>query len=91
MELEKCKCGQLGVWCYMPGSMDWPYFCDDCVPRSCICNHYSVTEVDKPTGVEGVDWQWVDVEKTLYCSIDEKGRQQPCCEFSYEEAGYEII
>ena len=35
-------------------------------------------------GVEGVDWKWVNEEKTTWASIDEKGRYYPCCEFEYD-------
>lgn len=86
---EKCKCGQTATWLYMPGSMPAPFFCDDCVPRGCSCNQYSVTEFDMPSGVENVDWKWIDKDKTLFTYIDKTGREWPCCEFEYEEDGWQ--
>lgn len=35
-----CKCGEMAIWCYMPGYGDSPsqdYFCDKHVPRGCSC------------------------------------------------------
>lgn len=77
-----------------------PYFCDDCVGRGCSCNEYSVVDEDyhppggirpneEEDGVEGVDWQWVNEEKTRWSRIDEKGRRYPCAEYDYDPDGYE--
>jgi len=38
--LEKCNCGEVATWLYMPSSnMVHPFCCDDCVPRGCSCNN----------------------------------------------------
>lgn len=88
MEKELCECGKEAVWCYIPGYGDGssPYSCDECVNRSCDCNHRYVDpntyhppldHPDLPTdqdGVEGVDWDWVDETKEAWQWIDKKGR-----------------
>ena len=100
-QYEKCDCGQKASWIYMPGYSSGcsPYFCDDCVHRGCSCNEYSVRSEDyhPPGGIqpeedetEGVDWKWVNEEKTSWARIDSKGRQWPCCEFEFDEEGFEI-
>jgi hypothetical protein len=79
----------------MPSDMQT---CDEHVPRGCDCNHRYVSvdayhpplkSPDEPylEGVENVDWKWVDEEKTYWCSLDEKGREFPCCEWGYYENG----
>lgn len=103
MTKELCDCGTVAVWCYMPGYPDNsnPHFCEECVHRGCSCNEYStVAEHYHPPGgifptleedgVEGVDWKWVNEEKTAWVRIDEKGRRYPCCEYMYEGEGWEI-
>lgn len=65
---EKCDCGNIATWCYMPGG-GTDYYCEQCVPRGCSCNW---TYADKnaygpepleedlmPEGIEGKDWKWV--------------------------------
>ena len=95
---ELCDCGQKATWLYMPGFKEGrPFFCDDCVSRGCDCNHRYVdvnayapplSEPDIPKGEEGVDWKWIEHNK-VWCHIDENGREYPCCEYDYEEEGYE--
>ena len=98
---ELCDCGQKAVWVYMPGySSGSPYFCDECVHRGCSCNEYSTVAEhyhppggicpDEEDGIEGVDWEWVNEEKTTWARIDEKGRRWPCCEYEFVEEGFEI-
>jgi len=98
---EVCDCGKIAVWDYMPG-----YFgggnscsCDDCVPRGCSCNyryvdvnsyHPPLDNPDLPEGIEGQDWKWVDEEKAIWTYIDEKGREYPCAEYTYDPEGWEI-
>ena len=101
---ELCDCGKVAVWCYMPGYSggDSPYHCDECVNRGCSCNHRYVSveayhpPLDNPDlpseldGVENVDWKWCDEEKTHWTHIDSKGREYPCCEYMYDEDGFDI-
>lgn len=102
MSKELCTCGVEAKWFYLPSSesMDKPFFCDDCVPRGCSCNEYSTIDgdyhppggirPDDEDGIEGVDWVWVNEEKTLWCRIDEKGRKYPCVEFDFDEDGFDF-
>lgn len=102
VQYEKCDCGQKATWIYMPGFREGsPFFCDDCVHRGCSCNEYSIVNEHyhppggihpnlEEDGIEGIDWKWTNEEKTTWCRIDEKGRQYPCCEYEYDEEGFEI-
>jgi len=57
-------------------------------------------EIELPEGVENVDWKWVFKEKTkhreeikpntCWVYLDEKGREYPCCEYDYDEDGFDI-
>ena len=96
---EYCDCGKLATWCYMPGYSSGcsPYFCDDCVPRGCECNHrYCKLETtqpfeditDLPEGEENVNWKWVE-EGKIWTHIDEDGREYPCAEYDWDPDGYE--
>ena len=96
MAKHYCDCGKPAKWLYMPGYSSGAnsFSCDDCVPRGCSCNEYSTKpehyhppvgfNPSNEDGVEGVDWKWLDEEKTRWTHIDEKGRQWPCCEFEYD-------
>jgi hypothetical protein len=94
--LEKCiKCPNHALWWYMPSNR---VYCDSCVPRGCDCNHHYIDidaytpPLDSPDvaeGEEGVDWIWVE-KGVSWQRIDEQGREYPCCEYSYDEEGYEI-
>ena len=95
MSKELCECGNVAIWCYLPGSDD--VFCDDCVPRGCICNHrYVDTEaylpsLDSPELPTEEDYpiKWIE-EGKIWCHVDEKGREYPCCEFMCDEDGFDI-
>lgn len=98
MENELCDCGKKAVWVYMPGysSGENSFHCDDCVPRGCSCNyryvdvnayHPPLDEPDIPEGEENKDWKWI--EPGVWTWIDERGREYPCVEHSYEEDGFE--
>ena len=93
MKKELCKCKNIATWIYMPGSdnRETPYYCDNCVPRGCSCDHhYLVEEYDDspPNNNENVDWKWIEKDK-IWCHIDEKGREFPCIEYDYDENGFE--
>jgi hypothetical protein len=99
IKYEKCDCGQKATWLYMPGFREGsPFFCDSCVHRGCSCNHRCIDinayhppldNPDIPEGVEGVDWKWVELDK-VWCTIDDQGREWPCCEYEYDNEGFEI-
>jgi len=84
--LNKClKCNSTAVWFYAPGVSQ---YCDDHVPRGCTCNKYSVSLnefSDIPIGVENEDWKWI-VPNEIWCVIDEKGRELPCCEYIFDDS-----
>jgi hypothetical protein len=94
----KCKCNNIATWDYLPG-LDDDVFCDECVPRGCECTHRYVSKdvynpplenPDSPKGNEGIEWKWLDENKTHWCFIDEQGREYPCCEFSYDPDGIDV-
>ena len=78
MAKEKCDCGKMAVWLYLPGfgNNSNPYFCDDCVMSpedkiGCSCNwNYGKPQeglpIDLPEGVEGKDLKWVEYEGDEY-------------------------
>lgn len=74
MSKEKCDCGKVAVWLYMPGYSGGgnPFSCDDCISSvddiGCSCNwHYTdvnayhppLENPELPEGVEDKDWRWV--------------------------------
>ncbi len=74
---EKCDCGKMAQWIYMPGFSGGasPYFCDDCVSNvddiGCSCCWNTALEQeglpqDLPEGIEGKDWRWVVNEENEY-------------------------
>ena len=98
---EICSvCDQkLATWIYCPGFDDERsnYFCDDCVPRGCQCNHEYVDvdafippleEENFPTEFD-IPFKWIEQDK-IWTHIDKKGREFPCCEYDYDENGFEI-
>lgn len=94
-----CDCKNLAVWVYMPGFSggEHPFFCDDCVPRGCECNHIycnvdayypPLDNAHLPQGEENVDWKWIEKD-ICWVSLDDKKREFPCVEFDYEPEGFE--
>ena len=94
MAKEKCNCGKVAVWLYMPGYSGGgnPYHCDDCISspedEGCSCNHNHGNEL--PEGIEGKDWRWVDQERNCWINLDERGRPHPCVEYDYDADGYDV-
>jgi hypothetical protein len=64
---EKCSCGRLAQWIYMPGysSGSSPYVCNECISGvdriGCSCNweHMGSDYSEDPIGEEGIDWKYV--------------------------------
>jgi hypothetical protein len=86
---EICKCGNMAVWTYLPGDSS---YCDSCVPRGCDCNvrhveDYGETESEHD-GEEDKGWRWI-VPGKIWERIDDNGRRFPCCEYMYDEDGFE--
>ena len=88
------------VWCYMPGhSNGIDLFCDDCVPRGCTCNQYHIDEFNKMIVIEQNYLFWDKLREhstnritndTVYFEpLDEENRRYPCCEYLYDEDGFE--
>jgi hypothetical protein len=96
-----CDCGKVAIWVYAPTSENKgnPYYCDDCVHRGCSCNnHYTnvnayhppLDSPELPEGEEGKDWKWIDINSGEWTNIDDQGREYPCCEYFYDEEGWNI-
>lgn len=96
MKKEKCDCGRIAVW---PGysSRCSPFFCDDCVHRGCDCNRRYVDvnayspPLDHPEWPDESDMpvKWIENGK-VWCSVDDKGREYPCEEYSYDKDGFDV-
>lgn len=90
-----CLCGKMATWLYLPCEESWAC-CDDCVPKGCSCNEWSVIidpsdltfkhEPDEEW-VEGVDWEWI--EKDITWRELEEGKPIPCCEWIYDKEGFD--
>jgi len=99
MTKERCVCGKIAVWIYLPGysNKDSPFWCDDCVPRGCDCN-YRYCQVDayhpplenpnSPEGEEGIDWKWIEKDK-IWTPLDENKNEYPCAEYMWDSEGWE--
>jgi hypothetical protein len=75
MDKEKCDCGKIAVWWYMPGysGKGNPYHCDGCISSpeniGCSCNFRYTKDTEhgeQPEGIEGKDWRWVIHEGDNY-------------------------
>lgn len=99
MAKELCECGKIATWIYMPGfqSKASPFFCDDCVHRGCSCNyrhvhfdeieHHEQIPPDLPTEKD-IPFKWIE-EGKVWVTLDDKNREWPCCEYDYEEKGFD--
>lgn len=99
MTKEYCDCRNLAVWVYMPGLSggERPFFCDECVPRGCDCNHIyckidayhpPLDEPHLPVGVENIDWKWIEKDVS-WTALDDEQRELPCSEYDYDPQGFE--
>lgn len=93
MSKHLCDCGKIAQYNYMPAT-DKPvnkYYCYDCIvsDEGCSCNWRFGEE---PEGVEGVDWKWVKTNgnEDTWQYLDINGNPYVCCEYDFEEEGYEI-
>lgn len=92
----KCNCGKLAVWLYMPTGEGDRYYCEDCVPRGCYCNHeyvdtmeaYGIDEGKNLPDEKVSNWKWIE-EGKIWCRLDGSNRELPCCEFFYDDLGFE--
>lgn len=95
MNLAKCNCGKKAVWVYMPGFSGEnanDYICDDCIHRGCSCNNQRIEydQLPEETQIEGIDWKWVGKDHKEWTHLDEKQREYPCCEFEYDDEGFDL-
>jgi hypothetical protein len=103
-ELEICSCGKIATWLYMPLSDNYPYYCDEHVPRGCSCNNSYLEE--EPDIIEHfidigqkfrIEDREIQGEHSEYLShkmvvrLDDDGRELPCCEFMHLEMDAELI
>jgi hypothetical protein len=107
-ETPMCDCGNTATYLYGPGheSGENPFYCDECVPRSCDCNHnftkkhieelgrgdYSFDVSDDYSEEPPQDgaFQWIK-EGHIWQHLDEMGRPYPCCEYVYLQSAKNAI
>jgi len=83
-----CKCGKMAVWFYGPGDDSEEYSCcDDCVPRGCTCNDRLKEDLMFDTQEE-YD-KLCSNPNNFIKDLDEQGREYPCCEWWYDEEGWD--
>lgn len=82
----KCKCGKIATWVYAPAEHNWSC-CDNCVPRGCTCWESNWKE-NKPEGIENDDWCWTN-KPEIWEKLDGNGNRLPCCEWWYDEEGWD--
>jgi hypothetical protein len=76
MAKEKCDCGRMATYLYMPGFQDKEnsFVCNDCISSTndigCSCNFRSINGEysNKPEGIEGKDWRYVTFEGNEHMS-----------------------
>ena len=91
---QKCDCGNIATWLYMPcySSKENPFYCDNCVPRGCWFNNTSLEEDYAQQEIEENDKNGYNykIENGYIIPLDNQGREFPCCEYEYDEDGYEF-
>ncbi len=75
------------------------FFCDNCVPRGCSCNVYSLEEfpLEKKKEKNYIFWDEkienytteLSDKSHYYEVVDENNRRYPCCEYEYDENGFD--
>ena len=87
------------AWLQIPGHDDGnDFFCDDCVTRGCSCNQYAFEEFNFNSNHNSnyIFWNKELTKSTdtikddtfYYEPVDERRRRYPCCEYDYEEDGF---
>ena len=79
------------------------YLCENCVSRGCSCNNYSVRKEDWDNGIvpagdidfcdakpeeKDKPFKWLDDH--TWTHVDDKEREYPCCEYTYEKEGFDV-
>jgi hypothetical protein len=92
-----CKCKKIATWEFVPSSTNKrnPYYCEECVPRGCICNtEYVPNSTDAQENGFGelpdtvMPWRWIIKDKS-WCYTDSQGRDFPCIEYWENKHGFE--
>ncbi len=102
----KCNCGKIATWLYTPGEKFPFYCDDcvprGCSCNWRNRQRDGLIEGELPQGFEGKNWKWVTIEeqknhgvnnpeeKIFWVELDEDGKTYPCCEYDYDEKGYDI-
>jgi hypothetical protein len=79
---DRCK-DALAVWVYAPSTsklMVERFFCDEHVIRGCSCNEISVDPTAAPGHPDN---------DLIVSAYGDDGRLLPCCEYDYEEDGFD--
>jgi hypothetical protein len=83
-----CECGKKAKWFYAPARKDEKItdiaFCEECVPRGCSCNDYDLEDIDKEELNNVIEVAY-DGGHKAYRHLDNKGLEEPCCEFDFNE------
>lgn len=90
--MKKCNCGNIAQWLYMPSFNEYPFYCDDCVPRGCSCNNTSLSDPIAKEVIEeyekgGFNYK---IENGNIIPLDEQNREHPCCEYDYDKDGFDF-
>ena len=91
---KKFASGKIATWMYMPADgllRRSPFYCDDCVPRGCDCQIEWEDGDIHPVSHKEINDGLKDEKSLAYKRHrkDDEGRLMPCCEFDYEEFGFE--
>lgn len=91
MEKIKCKCGRDAIWSYIPNGS---FYCDNCVPRGCICNLKSITEFpNSENGITPTRYYNIDDTKAYIMSeiSDEEFEKRGSLERKEDSSYYEVL
>ena len=100
--MSKEMCGvcreKIAVWNYVPAHIgENPFYCDNCVPRGCSCNTRHISDIT-PEDYDGESICCHHIKYIVdesgdaggyWCDVDDDDREYPCCEYDYDEDGYE--
>lgn len=99
-KIKCCKCNNIALWFYAPSSSEEDaFYCEEHVPRGCSCNQYHLSEFfDIDNNSNYIFWNKnlnsftneQTSESAYYEPVDEQGRRFPCCEYWYDEDGWDV-
>lgn len=93
---HKCSCcNKKAVWLYMPSRYGKIYYCDDCVPRGCMCNVYNIKEFGGKTSngiTETIYWSDNNINEYVNGKLNENEfTKLGSHEKKYDSTYYEIL